>query len=512
MVIADVFKRWHQLKGENAQLLTGTDEHGIKVQRAAEIAGADTYTFCSQHATQFKSLADAANISYDRFFRTTDSDHKEAVSHFWHELNRQGFIYEAKHEGWYCVSDETFYPESQVQLILDPATGEKLMASIETGKEVLWTSETNYHFRLSHFRDRLLEHYKQNPKFIMPENRMNFIIREVASGLKDLSISRPKERLSWGIPVPDDPSQTIYVWFDALVNYLTYTGYPYTAPGAPSAWPADVQVIGKDIVRFHTIYWPAFLMALNLPLPTNFLCHAHWTMNTQKMSKSLGNVVNPFAAMKRFGVDTVRYYMVRDGGFADDAPYENTYIVKRYKDELHNKLGGLLVRLTRSKFWNVSECIDYCRQRIQDESSKLPPMYSEFRQSLSNAVMESDKQMQQLNVRLATEVAVKVFWDANKAFDMSQAWIKAKGKGDDLPDEVKWAVFEACESLRVAMILLQPFMPERMAYGLDVLGVPQEARNWHPDLARNIPSYGKAYVQWEQGPRSTLFPPLLSEH
>lgn len=521
MVLADVLKRWHQLKGESAQLLTGTDEHGIKVQRAAEIAGADTYAFCSQHADQFKSLADAANISYDRFFRTTDDDHKDAVSHFWLELNRQGFIYEAKHEGWYCVSDETFYPESQVQLVLDPATGEKLMASIETGKEVVWTSETNYHFRLSQFRDRLLTHYKENPTFIVPNGRMNFIISEVGSGLTDLSISRPKERLSWGIPVPNDPSQTIYVWFDALINYLTHTGYPYTAPGQPTIWPADVQVIGKDIVRFHTIYWPAFLMALNLPVPTSYLSHAHWTMNTQKMSKSLGNVVNPFGAIKRFGVDAIRYYMARDGGLANDAPYENSYIVTRYKSELQGQLGNLLSRVTRSKFWDVEECIRSCLKTLEDDPNKKPATYEKLQSDLRNAVMNSDRRMLELNVRVAIKEAVRVISEANKAFDLAGPWLKAKGlepwrRAEDetiaTPEEVKWAIFEACESLRVAMTLLQPIMPERMSHGLSVLGVPEEARFWHENLAQDVPYYGKPLVKITSGPDGALFPPLISEH
>ncbi|KPI45544.1 putative methionine--tRNA ligase, mitochondrial [Cyphellophora attinorum] len=227
MILADIFKRWQLLKRRPAQLLTGTDEHGVKVQRAAQEAGSETLAFCTKHAEQFKLLADTANISYDRFMRTTDSDHKDAVTYFWQELDRQGYIYQAKHEGWYCVSDETFYPENQVHAILVPATGEKIMASKETGKEVTWTSETNYHFRLSDFRERLLKHYTDNPDFIVPRERMNFIINEV-EGLKDLSISRPKERLSWGIPVPGDPDQTMYVWFDALINYITHAGTQLT--------------------------------------------------------------------------------------------------------------------------------------------------------------------------------------------------------------------------------------------------------------------------------------------
>ncbi|ETN38575.1 methionine-tRNA ligase [Cyphellophora europaea CBS 101466] len=518
MVLADVLKRWHQLKNEPAQMLTGTDEHGIKVQRAAEEAGADTYAFCTQHAEQFQSLADTANISYDRFFRTTDADHKEAVAHFWRELNRQGYIYEAKHEGWYCVSDETFYPESQVHMVLEPSSGEKIMASVETGKEVVWTSEINYHFRLSDFRDRLLEHYESNPKFIIPRQRMNFIIKEVESGLSDLSISRPKERLSWGIPVPDDPSQTIYVWFDALINYITHTGYPYTAPGEPSIWPADVQVIGKDIIRFHTIYWPAFLMALNLPVPRQFLSHAHWTMNTQKMSKSVGNVVNPFGAMKRFGVDAIRYYMVRDGGLADDAPYENMYIVRRYKSELQGQLGNLLNRISRTKFWDVGECIQQCSEEVRSPPNNVSTYLEGFQavqRFNTDIVLKSDEAMRELNMRQATDAIFSIIDQANHRFHQAEPWRKVKERDEASQLATRWAVFEAADSLRVAAILLQPFMPAKMTQALDMLGVPPEQRHWHAELANKVPVYGKPFFDLEKGerrPEQTLFPPLLSEN
>ena len=285
IVLADVLKRWQVLKGDKqAALLTGTDEHGMKVQKAAEKLSVSPKELCDKNAQQFLQLAEKANISLDRFMRTTDADHKVAVEHFWRELKKRGYIYESKHEGWYAVSDETFYPESQVHLILDPSTGRKLHASKETGKEVEWTSEVNYHFRLSAFKDRLLEHYEQHPEFIVPEERMNFIKKEVQAGLQDLSVSRPSSRLQWGIRVPDDDTQTIYVWLDALINYLTMTGYPSGEGGQHKLWPPNAQVIGKDIVRFHTIYWPAFLMALDIPLPRGFLTHAHWTMGKAKMS------------------------------------------------------------------------------------------------------------------------------------------------------------------------------------------------------------------------------------
>ena len=362
LVLADILKRWHALLGEKSILCTGTDEHGMKIQQAAAKQGKNARAFCNEMHKPFEALAKEANVDWDHFIRTSEPDHRFAVQHFWLMLRQRDFIYEAKHEGWYSVSDETFYPESSVQLALDPRTGRKHMASKETGKEVEWTSERNYHFRLSAFKDKLLHFYKQNPTFITPENRMNDVVQEVSAGLSDLSISRPSERLSWGIPVPDDESQTIYVWLDALINYLTKANYPFQVPGQEDAagWPADCHVIGKDIVRFHCIYWPAFLMALDLPLPRQILTHAHWTLGREKMSKSTGVSVNPFFAISRFGPDTMRYYLAIDGGLKDDASYDNSFIIKRYNTQLKRGLGNLVSRVTKGKGWSVREAVESC--------------------------------------------------------------------------------------------------------------------------------------------------------
>ena len=359
MVLTDILKRWQVLRGKRAILCTGTDEHGMKIQQAASRAKTEPKEFCDAGAEVFKTLARRAELSNDYFIRTTDPDHREAVQHIWTLLKARGYIYASKHEGWYSVSDETFYPESAIEKRLDPFNGRTYMASSETGKEVEWTSEPNYHFRLSAFKENLLEFYKENPQFVVPVSRMNDVVRWVSEGLEDLSVSRPVERLSWGIQVPDDESQTIYVWLDALVNYVTKAGYPW-APGREEAggWPADVQVIGKDIVRFHCIYWPAFLLALNIPPPKQILTHAHWTLGKQKMAKSTGNVVNPFFALDRFGVDTIRYYLAHDGGLVDDADYENKYIVEKYKKGLQGGLGNLVSRITRPKIWNVRNSIE----------------------------------------------------------------------------------------------------------------------------------------------------------
>lgn len=358
-VLADVFKRWQTLMGNRAILCTGTDEHGIKVQQAAALNDMEPKEFCDQYAERFEELAQLSRIDYDRFIRTTDEDHVQAVEHFWSLLRERGLIYEAKHEGWYSVSDECFYPESQLERRMEPFTGHVYMASRETGSKVEWVEEKNYRFRMTALRERLLDFYEKNPRWVEPASRMNEITHWVKNHLEDLSISRPVQRLSWGIRVPDDPSQTIYVWVDALVNYLTATGFPTWTPGEThrGGWPADIQVMGKDIVRFHCVYWPALLMALDLPLPKKVLAHSHWTLNRQKMSKSLGNVVNPVYIISRFGVDTVRFYMLFEGGIEDDANYDNKTLFAKYKKYLQWGFGNLLSRVTRPRAWNLREIV-----------------------------------------------------------------------------------------------------------------------------------------------------------
>lgn len=395
MVLTDILKRWQVLRGKEAILCTGTDEHGMKIQQAALQAQTPPKEFCDLTAETFKSLAKRAGLSNDHFIRTTDADHREAVQYFWFMLKEREYIYESKHEGWYCVSDETFYPESMIEKRLDPFSGRTFMASQETGKEVEWTSEKNYHFRLSAFKDQLLEFYKSNPGFVVPASRMADVVKWVSAGLEDLSVSRPVERLSWGIPVPDDETQTIYVWLDALVNYITKAGYPW-APGRANAlgWPADVQVIGKDIVRFHCIYWPAFLLALDLPPPKRVLTHAHWTLNHQKMAKSTGNVVNPFFAMDRFGVEVMRYYLAHDGGITNDSDYGNDYIVERYKKGLQGGLGNLVSRITRPKIWKVSQVVQAAKDGKLAAPDKLTSAQIEMLETLSEV---ANTKMEQLN-------------------------------------------------------------------------------------------------------------------
>ncbi|KAJ6084252.1 hypothetical protein N7486_011052 [Penicillium sp. IBT 16267x] len=499
MVIADILKRWQVLLGNtDAQLLTGTDEHGMKIQQAALAAGMDTQAFCDMNCRTFETLAKAANVNNDHFIRTTDPAHREAVQYFWEMLQHRGYIYTSKHEGWYSVSDETFYPQTQVQNSLDPATGRKRMVSIETGKEVEWSSETNYHFRLSAFKDRLLELYKREDSFITPSKYSTSIIQSVSSGLQDLSISRPAERLTWGIPVPGDNTQTIYVWLDALVNYLTKAGYPFP-PGQEnkSIWPANVQVVGKDIVRFHCVYWPAFLMALDLPLPRKVLVHGHWTMNREKMSKSTGNVVNPFFAIDRFGVDSMRFFLAYQGGLSDDADYDNAFIVRDYKKLLQGGIGNLAARtigLAKGKLGSY----------IQDATSNnLPtptPMDVEHQIMLVSTPLKVAEHMKGLNPRAALQEIMSIIEKTNKYFHATEPWKNPNHQ---------WVLYNVAESLRISGIMLQPFMPAKSLELLEMLRV--DISN-PAKVGFSATAYGSDSEYGEGAKKGHLFPPLLAEN
>ncbi|KAI0157561.1 tRNA synthetases class I (M)-domain-containing protein [Xylariaceae sp. FL1272] len=504
MLIADVLKRWEALKGHTTYLTTGTDEHGMKVQQAAKLQDMPAKALCDANSETFKDLARKANISNDHFIRTTDTEHRDAVEFFWARLRDSGYIYETKHEGWYCVSDETFYPETMVEKRMDSMTGKIFTASIETGNAVEWTEEKNYHFRLTAFRDRLLKFYKENPEWVVPSTRFNEVIEWVTNHLEDLSISRPVSRLDWGIPVPEDPSQTIYVWLDALVNYLTTTGYPVWPPHSekPSAWPADVQVVGKDIVRFHCIYWPAFLMAIDLPLPKQVLSHGHWLMGERKMSKSIGNVVNPFFALDRWGVDTMRYFLIYSGHVSGDSDYNNQFIVERYEKGLRNGLGNLLNRVTRPKHWSVRQAVEKMTAR-KDES--FPSFIHEQRLVLETVVDKANHQMKALNPSYALQRIMDVVMQTNKFFSDAEPWAKSK-KGD--VETVDQTIFFTAESLRIVGILLQPFIPEKAAELLDRLGVSPERRSMQDAVLFADSTYGTPLIELGQGASTSIFPPM----
>lgn len=525
MVLTDVLKRWQQLKGREAILCTGTDEHGLKMQQAAAKADMDPQALCDQNAETFKDLAVSIGISHDIFMRTTDKRHREAVEYAWQMLQERGYIYESKHEGWYSVSDETFYPSSQVQLIVDPPTGRKIMTSIETGKEVEWTSEKNYHFRLSAFREKLLEWYASNPAWIVPKARMEDVVQQVTESLGDLSISRPVSRLTWGVRVPNDASQTIYVWLDALLNYATAAGYPFT-PGSESigGWPADAHVIGKDIVRFHCIYWPAFLMALDLPLPKRILTHAHWTLGKQKMAKSTGNVINPFWALDRFGIDPLRWFLVLDGGIEDDADYDNGLVVSKYKKGLQGGLGNLASRVTRGRGWDVRRAVvRYSGQPFVSDDLTTKQFYG----GLKAVAHHTEQYMAEMMPNKALRQIMKQIYETNAYFQHYSPWhivtklkiIAADTTGQSLHDlskegespesleaDIDRIIYNSAEALRITGIMLQAFIPQSAKRLLDMLGVREDHRTFDWCEVGKDTDYGVPMADLD-----LLFPPLLCE-
>lgn len=327
-IAADVIARFKRLKGFEVKFLTGTDEHGQKVERAATTAGVEPIELADTVVVRFKSLWDKLNISNDDFIRTTEKRHKSAVLDLWERVCKNGDIYLGEYEDWYCTPCENFLTDSQLTSGKCP----------DCARDVDRLKEASYFFRLSSYGDRLLDHIDSHPDFIGPENRKKEIINFIKGGLKDLSVSR--NTFSWGIPVPEDPSHVMYVWFDALTNYLSATGFPEPS----DFWPADVHLIGKDILRFHTVYWPAFLMSAGLEPPKKVFAHGWWTVEGSKMSKSLGNVVDPFDVVDRFGVDQFRYFLLREVPFGHDGDFSLAALKGRINSDLANDLGNLLSR------------------------------------------------------------------------------------------------------------------------------------------------------------------------
>ncbi|PBK93985.1 hypothetical protein ARMGADRAFT_1012130 [Armillaria gallica] len=469
LLIADIYYRYHALKdlSRTAQFVTGTDEHGLKIQKAAQAKCLPPREFCDQLSTHFRRLSQTANISYTRFIRTSEDAHEEAVQHIWRELDAQGLVYKGTYSGWYSITDECFYPDGAVTHI--PGSSPQTIAT-ETSSPVEYTTETNYMFRLSALREALLDHYSTHPTSIFPQQYLTDTIAILSSPLQDISISRPRSRLSWGIEVPGDPEHTIYVWIDAVISYLTAIGYPWknADSGFSNGWPVDLQIIGKDIVRFHAIYLPAILLALKLPLQRQLLAHAHWTSSQKKMSKSLGNTTDPFDVMGTYGVDPIRYYMAIAGGnFRDDVDWSDAQ-VKKETTELRNILGNFLLRVTSSKIRGIIEGAK--------EKGVLEPAKDSRYEPLSDAlkVLPSQvaKDLESLEVSDALKRIMEVVRLANKILTDVEPW------NGDSPAVTLTSFNTSIEALRVAGICLQPFIPDTARKLLDSLGVREEERAW----------------------------------
>jgi len=453
---ADVLARFKRLDGAEVFFLTGTDEHGQKVEAAARAAGLEPLEFCDRIAGDFLDMAKGMNISFDQFIRTTEPRHKTACQALWLRLVEAGDIYLGKYEGWYAVRDEAFYDEDE--LVTAPDGSKKA----PTGAPVEWVVEPSYFFRLSAFQDRLLAHYEAHPDFITPGSRRNEVMSFVRGGLNDLSVSRTS--FSWGIPVPGDPDHVMYVWLDALTNYLTATGYPNPADSKAGFWPADVHLVGKDIIRFHAVYWPAFLMAAGLPLPKTIGSNGWWTVEGEKMSKSLGNSLDVRALAAEFGVDAVRFFMFREIPFGNDGDFSRKALISRLNVELANDLGNLAQRVLSFVAKNAGGVVPARGAVTQADAALL-----EIAAALPDKMRDA---LDRLALHEALEDAWKLIRAANAYIDHQAPWALKKTDTERMNAVLRVLL----DVLRTVGVLLQPYMPDSMGKLLDQLGVASDAR------------------------------------
>ncbi len=456
-IACDVAARFMRLDGRDVKYLTGTDEHGQKVEKSAAKAGVPPQEFVDKNTKAFRDMATALNLSHDDFIRTTDSRHTKAVTAFWKRLEEKGDIYLDKYAGWYSVRDEAYYTESEL-------TEDGLAP---TGAPVEWVEESSYFFALSKWQDKLLEYYENNPDFIQPQSRRNEVISFVKSGLIDLSISRTS--FKWGVPVPGNDDHVVYVWLDALTNYISALGYPEKTEDFAKFWPASAHVVGKDILRFHAIYWPAFLMAADIPLPKAIIAHGWWTNEGEKISKSLGNVIDPIALIDEFGLDQVRYFLMREINFGNDGNFSKENLVTRNNSELANKIGNLLQRTSSFVYKN-------CEQKIpQVDSSYIAEFYkSELMQEILSIVKNNVTKMESFQINKVLDNIIRITDQANLYIDTEAPWALRK---TDL-EKMNQVLYSLLEMIRYIAIMLQPFVPDAAQRMLEQLNVPEDQRDF----------------------------------
>lgn len=457
----DVLSRFKRLSGANVKFMTGTDEHGQKVEKSALNAKLTPKEFVDAVSQKFRDLSDLLNLTNDGFIRTTDENHMKAVQFLWKKLEANGHIYLDKYSGWYSVRDEAFY-----------GAAELIDGKAPTGAPVEWLEEPSYFFNLSQWSEKLLAYYEQNPDFIQPQSRYNEVVSFVKSGLVDLSVSRTS--FKWGIPVPENEKHIIYVWLDALTNYISAIGYPdINSETFSNYWPADIHMVGKDILRFHAVYWPAFLMAAELPIPKKIVAHGWWTNEGEKISKSLGNVIDPIKLVEEYGLDQTRYFLMREIAFGSDGNYSVTSMINRINSELSNNIGNLVQRTLSMIYKNCSAQIP---NFIDQEITDIITLYSQtplLQQAVGAfSVIEQHMNNQQFNE--AIEVIIKLSTAANIYIDISAPWKLAK------TDIIKMqqTLYILAETIRYIAILLQPFVPDAANKILDQLSVDNNSRKF----------------------------------
>ncbi len=467
-IISDSISRFFKLYEYDVKFLTGTDEHGLKVEKAAMKNKSNPQDYVDIISKNFLNLSQTLNLSNNDFIRTTESRHKKSVKSFWQKLVENDQIYLDKYEGWYSIKDETFYQEKELT---------KINGSFETsdGEKVEWVEEESYFFKLSKWQDKLLKLYKKNKNFVLPVSRKNEVVSFVKNGLKDLSISRTS--FSWGIKVPEAENHVIYVWIDALTNYITSLGYPNINKCGLSLWKNSIHIIGKDILKFHAIYWPALLMAADLDPPKQIFAHGWWTNEGKKISKSLGNTINPVEIVKKFGLDQIRYFLLREITLGQDGDFSEKALISRINADLSNNLGNLIQRTLKlnAKYFKNKFPFDLKKNQefeILEYGYKL--------------LDEVDSNMRLFQINKALENIWNFISRLNQYIDKTEPWNLFK------KNEVQTAIVlsEIIESIRLLGIILQPFIPESACKILDTLNIDKKQRGFDSFNKNNIMKKG----------------------
>ena len=452
-IIADFFARFKRIDGYKVHFLTGTDEHGLKIQRSAEKKGIDTLEFCNEISQTFRDLSKTLNLTNTDFIRTTEKRHQESVQYLWKELEKNDDIYLSKYSGWYSVSDEAFYNEDEIEEI----DGKKI--AVLSKSSVEWIEEESYFFRLSKWQQPLLDYYKNNPDFISPESRKNEVVSFVKGGLKDLSVSR--KTFSWGIKVPDNNEHIIYVWLDALTNYISALNYPNKEDKLyKDFWPANIHLIGKDILRFHAVYWPAFLLAAKIELPKKVYGHGWILSDNEKMSKSKGNILDPLEIINQYGLDPLRYYLIKEVSFGNDGNISQERLEDCINSDLANNFGNLCQRVTAFAIKNCDSKIPN-DIKFNDEDFII---LNKYKDNLTTIRDKIDDQ----NINFYIDYIVKSLFEANKYFNDQEPW---KKKDDQV--RLNTIVYTTLEIVRKISFMLFPIIPESSLKALKIFNIKE---------------------------------------
>ena len=453
-IIADFFARFKRMDGFDVSFLTGTDEHGLKIERAAKKKGINTLQFCDEISQTFKDLSKILNLTNTDFIRTTEDRHKLSVQNLWKELEKNEDIYLSKYSGWYSVSDEAFYTEDEIEEV----EGKKQAVSSKSPVE--WMDEESYFFKLSKWEKPLLEHYEKNPNFISPTSRKNEVISFVKSGLKDLSVSR--KSLSWGIQVPNNKNHIIYVWLDALTNYISALNYPNTNDSLyKKFWPASIHLIGKDILRFHAVYWPAFLLAANIPLPKRVYGHGWILSGEEKMSKSKGNILDPIEIIEKYGLDPLRYYLIKEVSFGNDGNISQERLEDCINSDLANNYGNLCQRVIA---FGIKNCEGKIPNNIEFNKDDLK-ILDKFKSNLELIRKKIDNQ----DINFYIDFIINSLFEANKYFNDQEPW-----KKKDDSKRLNTIVYTTLEIVRKISFMLYPIIPQSSLNALKIFDIKED--------------------------------------